>query len=213
MPESMREPLVVTRRDFVVSATAISAAWLAAATACAKDADPAKSASAMTHGPAPESPAPPPTLKHFTTDVAADVEAITARIIPTDDTPGAKEAGVVFFIDNSLTSFATDQAPLFEKGLRDLDGAVKKAHGATARFATITPAQQDALLHGIEKSPFFGAIRFATIAGFLALPKYGGNKDYIGWKAIGQEHTFEHKAPFGWYDLPENQKALLGRVL
>ena len=29
----------------------------------------------------------------------------------------------------------------------------------------------------------------------------------------GQDHAFEQKPPFGWYDRPENQMALLGRVL
>ena len=33
---------------------------------------------------------------------AADVEAVAAQIIPTDDTPGAREAGVVYFIDRAL---------------------------------------------------------------------------------------------------------------
>ena len=36
---------------------------------------------------------------------AADVEAVAAQIIPTDDTPGAREAGVVYFIDRALGSF------------------------------------------------------------------------------------------------------------
>lgn len=211
MSESTRDATSVSRRDFVAGVTALGAVWLAAASACTKEA--AKAPVRMTHGPAPESPVPPPTLKHFAADAAADVEAITARIIPSDDTPGAKEAGVVFFIDNTLTTFAKDQAPMFEQGLKALDASVKAKHGASARFATITPVQQDALLRAMEKQDFFQALRFATIAGFLALPKYGGNKDYIGWKAVGQEHTFEHHAPFGWYDLPENQKALLGRVL
>ena len=35
----------------------------------------------------------------------ADVEAIAAQIIPTDDTPGAREAGVVYFIDRALATF------------------------------------------------------------------------------------------------------------
>ena len=90
---------------------------------------------------------------------------------------------------------------------------MRKKHGADATFAKLTIEQQDTLLKGIETSEFFGAIRFATVCGFLSLPKYGGNKDYMGWAFIGQEHTFEHKPPFGWYDRPENQQALLGRVL
>src|SRR6266536_1771195 len=36
---------------------------------------------------------------------AADIEAVAAQIIPTDDTPGAREAGVVYFIDRVLATF------------------------------------------------------------------------------------------------------------
>ena len=43
----------------------------------------------------------------FTPEEAVEVEAIAARIIPTDDTPGAREAGVIYFIDRSLVTFAS----------------------------------------------------------------------------------------------------------
>ncbi len=54
----------------------------------------------------PQTPmAPPPTgtLYVFTPHEAQTVEALTARILPgTPDDPGAKEAGVVYYIDNFL---------------------------------------------------------------------------------------------------------------
>jgi hypothetical protein len=152
-------------------------------------------------------------LVHLSPGDAAQVDAISARILPSDGTPGAREAGVVYFIDQSLKGFAKEQAPLFAEGLKSLGETVTKKHGSAATFASLTAEQQDALLRDIEKTPFFGAIRFATLAGFLALPKYGGNKDYVGWKFIGQEVAMEHQRPFGWYDRPENQQALLGKVL
>ena len=190
----------------------IGAAWLTAA-ACANDAAPAATPAAAMPKMAGDAPAPAQTLVHFTPAQASEIDAISARIIPTDEAPGAHEAGVLYFIDRTMTTFAKEQAPLFEGGLADVAKAVRKAHGATAKFSTLTPEQQDAILRGMEKTPFFGAMRFATIAGFLALPKYGGNKDYVGWKFIGQDHAWEQKPPFGWYDRPENQMALLGRVL
>ncbi|MCC7054429.1 MAG: gluconate 2-dehydrogenase subunit 3 family protein [Gemmatimonadaceae bacterium] len=189
-------PPPVSRREFVGLA-ALGAAWLAAGTACARS---------------DGTPASAP-LVHLTAAQAAQVDAITARILPTDDTPGAREAGVVSFIDQSLKGFAKQQAPLFAEGLAALGEAVARQHGSTATFASLTAAQQDAMLRGIEKTPFFQAIRFATLAGFLSLPKYGGNRDYVGWDFIGQERAMQHSAPFGWYDRPENQQALLGRVL
>jgi gluconate 2-dehydrogenase gamma chain len=188
----------VSRREFVARVAALGAVWMVAGAACARESDRGNQSSR---------------LAHLSPGDAEQVEAITARILPTDDTPGAKEAGVVYFIDQALTGFAKDQAPLFAAGLASLAATVQKAHGSTATFASLTAEQQDAVLRGIEKTEFFGAIRFATLAGFLSLPKYGGNKDYVGWKMIGQDSAMEQKAPFGWYDRPENQMALLGRVL
>lgn len=203
------ESTQITRRDFVGGATALSAVWLAAA-ACARETPPPADSTPMQMT---ESAAPPQELKHFSAAQAADVDAIASRIIPTDDSPGAHEAGVVYFIDRTLMTFAKEQVPLFDGGLQSLSQSVKKAHGADATFAKLTAEQQDMLLKEIERTDFFGAMRFATVSGFLSLPKYGGNKDYIGWTYIGQEHGFEHKPPFGWYDRPENQQALLGKVL
>lgn len=188
----------VSRREFVVGVAALSAVWLVAGAACTRESSWGGDSTK---------------LVHFSPAQAAQVDAISARILPSDDTPGAREAGVVYFIDQSLTGFAKDQAPLFAEGLKSLGETVAKKHGSAATFASLTPEQQDAVLHEIEKTDFFGAMRFATLAGFLSLPKYGGNKDYMGWKMIGQEVVMEHKAPFGWYDRPENQMALLGRVL
>ena len=193
-----REPVAigVSRREFVGTA-AIAAAWLAAGAACARR----------------DETAAPPRLVHFSAVQAAQIEAITARIIPSDDTPGAREADAMYFIDQSLAGFGKAEAPLVADGLKALGEATARKHGSAATFATLTAEQQDAMLRDIEKTPFFGFMRFATLAGFLSLPKYGGNKDYVGWKFIGQDMAMEHTAPFGWYDRPENQMALLGKVL
>ncbi len=188
----------VSRREFVAGFAVLGAVWMVAGAACTRESSWGGDSTK---------------LVHFSPGDAAQIDAITARILPSDDTPGAREAGVVYFVDQSLKGFAKDQAPIFAEGLKSLGEAVTKKHGSAATFASLTAEQQDAMLKEIEKTPFFGAIRFATLAGFLSLPKYGGNKDYVGWKMIGQEVVMEHKAPFGWYDRPENQKALLGRVL
>ena len=49
-----------------------------------------------------------PKLEFFTPEQAVEVEDIAAQIIPTDDTPGAREARVIYFIDRALATFATD---------------------------------------------------------------------------------------------------------
>ncbi len=207
----------VSRRDAIA---ALGAVWISGALACARDAEKAASSADTTttgtsgrdgHMAADAQPAQ--TLTHLSAVQGADIEAMTARIIPSDDGPGAKEAGCVFFIDKGLTTFAKDQAKMVDEGLVKLSKDCAKAHGGETRFAALTPEQQDTMLRTMEKTPLFGIVRFATVAGFLSLPKYGGNRDFVGWKYIGQEHVAEHKPPFGWYDKPENQMALLGRTL
>ena len=207
----------VSRREAVA---ALGAVWIAGALACAKDApkpvgngDSAVTGTSGNDGHMTADAQPAQALTHFSAAQGAEVDAIMARIIPSDDGPGAKEAGCVYFMDKGLTSFAKDQAKMVDDGLVKLSKDCAKAHAGETRFSALTADQQDAMLRTIEKTPLFGIVRFATVAGFLALPKYGGNKDFAGWKYIGQEHVAENKPPFGWYDEPKNQMALLGRTL
>jgi gluconate 2-dehydrogenase gamma chain len=136
-----------------------------------------------------------------------DLDAITALILPTDDTPGAREAHVVDFIDRALGSFAADQRPLFAAGLSDLNARSTRLRPRAASFADLAPGDAIALLQELEaeKSEFFEAVRVATISGFLANPEYGGNAGKVGWKLIGFEDRFVWSAPFGWYDADNPQ--------
>lgn len=204
----------LSRRQFLAGATATSALWLAGALACRERTEPGTTS----FGPPVDSPVPPRVLQVFTTEQAREVEAIAARIIPTTDTPGATEAGVIWFIDGALNTFASDDGkPRVLAGLAALPAAVAAAHPGQSRFADLTAEQQDAMLTTMEQSeqfgPFFGELRFATVAGMFALPSHGGNADFTGWKLLGLEHVYEYQPPFGWYDHPDNQRALLGRVL
>ncbi len=141
-----------------------------------------------------------PRLEFFTPEQAVEVEAIAAQIIPTDDTPGAREARVIYFIDRALATFATDErAPLVE-GLNDLQKKVRKRFGKTKRFSDLSSEQQTELLKGIEKGQFFELARTMTILGMFSNPEYGGNHDQIGWKLLGFEDQFHFKSPFGFYD-------------
>jgi len=146
--------------------------------------------------------AAPPPFQVLTADQAADLEAATAQIVPTDETPGAKEARVVYFIDKSLATFGKEQRPIFEKGLKDLRSRAAKINRNAKSFAALTEDQQIAVLTKLEKdkSEFFEALRSATIVGMLANPEYGGNYNKAGWKMIGFDDRFSWSAPFGWYD-------------
>jgi gluconate 2-dehydrogenase gamma chain len=133
---------------------------------------------------------------------AATVEALAAQIIPTDDTPGAREARVVIFIDNGLASFAADQRLVFERGLAGFEAEVHRRFPDAAGFATLQPATQVELMIGLEQRDpeFFESLRVATIAGMFADPRYGGNFEKTGWKLIGFDDRFSWAPPFGDYD-------------
>jgi gluconate 2-dehydrogenase gamma chain len=133
---------------------------------------------------------------------AADIEAATAQIIPTDETPGAREARVVYFVDRSLATFAKDQKKSVEAGVKELrKRAGKQVRGAKS-FAELPNDKQIAVIAAMEKDKhqFFYQLRYMTIAGMLANPEYGGNANKTGWKWIGFDDRFSWAAPFGWYD-------------
>jgi gluconate 2-dehydrogenase gamma chain len=126
----------------------------------------------------------------------ATVEAITARIIPSDHEPGAREAGCVNFIDKALAHEDAAARPLYAGGLQGLDAVCVARFGKP--FSELEPGQCDGVLAAVETgsasewplaelpSPlFFETLRLHTIAGFLADPKYGGNRDYAGWRVSG----------------------------
>jgi gluconate 2-dehydrogenase gamma chain len=188
----------LSRRHFIAALGATSVgAWLAA--------DARELVAAGEHAArAAREPSPLP-FQALTPEQAADIEAFAAQIVPTDDTPGAREAGVMHFIDRALSTFVADERTAFEQGHAALRARVKKAHPRAASFAALSDARQVALMRAMEKEhdPFFEAMRAATIAGMFASPEHGGNRDKVGWKLIGFEDRFSWAPPFGWYDRQE----------
>jgi gluconate 2-dehydrogenase gamma chain len=185
----------LSRRAFLSAVgTGVGAVWLAAETG--------HLLAAGSHALTAARTTPPPPFEVLSPEQGADLAAIAAQIIPTDETPGAREAGVIFFIDRSLATFAKAQRPALDQGWKDLRKRVAKTHPGQRSFAALSDTQQIALLTALEKekSSFFQAMRGATLAGMFASPEHGGNRDKIGWKLIGFNDQFSWAAPFGWYD-------------
>jgi len=105
-----------------------------------------------------------------------EYSAISARIIPSNDTPGATEAGVIYFIDTVF------------------------AHNREGEHQIFKEEQQDQLLRQIESSEFFNTIRFLTVAGMFSSPEYGGNRDKVGFELLGFTDQHAWQPPFGFYD-------------
>lgn len=181
---------MTSRREFLKSTgAALGGTWLAAhwteviagGTAAAQSRDEAKSFAVLD----------PPD--------AADLAAMAERIIPSTDTPGAREAGVVWFMDEALGGFLAEARGPVLSGLADLNRQVA-ANGIEKRFANLDAEAQDRLLTEIEAQPFFETVHFLTLAGLFAMPAYGGNRNHIGWDLIGFEHAHGWQPPFGYYD-------------
>ena len=130
----------------------------------------------------------------------ADVAAIAAQIIPTDATPGAREAGVAQFIDRALATVFARFARDFRDQLAAFQLRYRTQYPAASSFAALTDQQQLEFLKQVERTPFFERVRLLTIIGMFAMPKYGGNRDGVGWKLIGFQDQHIFQPPFGHYD-------------
>lgn len=200
-----------TRRELLSHSLAgMSAAWVAAHWPAML--------SAAAHARAAAKSAAPPNFEFFSPEQAAEVEAVSARIIPTTDTPGAREAGVVFFIDRALVTFAKANQQVYTEGLPELHARVVEMFPGTEKFSAATPEQQDQVLESLDDKShaakrqflrrrgaaqsFFETIRVDTVSGFLIDPDSDrrGNRDAVGWKAIGRDPAHMFQPPFGYYD-------------
>ncbi len=87
----------------------------------------------------------PPSVPVFTAQQRELMTALSERIMPTTDTPGAIAAGVPAFIEKMLADWAlpADRVPILA-GLDAIEARSQADNGVAA--ASATPEQQDALL-------------------------------------------------------------------
>jgi gluconate 2-dehydrogenase gamma chain len=139
-------------------------------------------------------------FRFFTAQQAADYEAFASQVFPTDDTPGAKEANVVRFVDFALSEIEPQNQQDFANALKALNAQAKKTAPEALSFAVLPAELQAEIMTAFEKAPEFGMLKWYTATGFFGDPSDGGNKDQIGWKLIGFEDHFYYAPPFGYYD-------------
>ena len=180
-------------------------------------------------------------VRYFDAHQRATIEAAMARVIPTDQTPGAREAGTIDFLERYLSGidyiYAKPDGSGFERlegkqagawmerveaarakyvsGVHELDRLAAEVGGSS--FLDLDEAGQDDVLRSLEQSAhgeddtggtaeiayslpaepalqqtsaedelnFFPLLVTHTRQGFLSDPIYGGNRDQVGWQAIG----------------------------
>ena len=138
---------------------------------------------------------PPGRWRVLTEVEAGTLAAVCDQIVPTDQDPGAAQAGVVSFIDRQLATLQKERRELYRLGLRALDAAARRRHGHA--FADLGSDAQVGLLRDIEKgqvdtadwvgvepAAFFGVVVDHTMMGFYGDPRHGGNRERVSWKML-----------------------------
>ena len=128
-------------------------------------------------------------------DDAATVAAFTERLMPgAPGKPGARDAGVLNYIDLALAGAYGDLQEFYRRGLAQLDQYCRKTHREP--FVRLSAGQQDAVITALEEDKatgftwpsaqaFFNTLRTHTMEGMFADPVYGGNRDFAGWRLVG----------------------------
>ena len=166
-------------------------------------------------------------FKFLTAKEAADFDAFAGRIIPSDDgSPGAHEAGAVYFADYILSSINPEQQQDFRGALAALHAATIKAQPGARSFASLSVEQQIAVMKAMEKpsteatnglvatsglggkdAEAFGGLRAMVLMGTFCDPSLHGNRSKIGWNLIGFNDQSYWAPPFGYYDAQKEEKA------
>jgi gluconate 2-dehydrogenase gamma chain len=150
----------------------------------------------------------------FSAAEVAFVDAAVARLIPADELgPGAKEAGVTYFIDQQLFGGWGTMAKMYRQGPH-AEGTPQQGyqspltpqeifrvaireinHRLGKPFEKLAAKEQDEVLKNLEEGKlaldavpsrfFFNMLLDSTIEGFFSDPIYGGNRDKVGWKLVG----------------------------
>src|SRR2546425_9572805 len=175
---------LLKRAGMLGAATAVQVGGLAPAGAAEPAREPAKARAAV---PVRES------LETLTAAESDTLEAIVARLIPTDENgPGAAEARAAHYIDRALTGPLASSRAAYSAGLAAVDAYSRASKGAP--FANLSAKDQDSILSDMEKntatgftpnSAFFNVLRTHTIEGTFCDPYYGGNANFAGWDLIG----------------------------
>jgi gluconate 2-dehydrogenase gamma chain len=131
----------------------------------------------------------------FNYENAATIAAFTERLMPgAPGKPGARDAGVLNYIDLALSGAYADLQDFYRRGLAQLDAYCRKTFNQP--FLRLPAERQDEVIAALDEGKateftwptaqeFFNTIRTHTMEGMFADPIYGGNKDFAGWRLVG----------------------------
>lgn len=123
------------------------------------------------------------------------LRAVSDRLIPRDEFPGATDTGVEHYIVRQLSGDLSAEEPLVAAGLLAVEAAANAQHGCA--FTALSDAQQDTVLQTIETdtstSQFFNRLVELAAEGFYSDPGSGGNRDEVSWRMIGYSRRLPDK--------------------
>ena len=126
----------------------------------------------------------------FTPERRRTLQAVVLRILPGTDGAGAAESAVAVAFERAMLHRSLrGLRPGIEMVLDLLESQAGQLY--EREFSACTSGEQDELLRRLEQDPNPG-IRFVfrsliafSLEGLLGDPVHGGNRDFLGWEAIG----------------------------
>jgi len=133
--------------------------------------------------------------RFFTPEEARCIIAFSEQIIPKDVSPGATDAGVIFYIDRQLAGVFNYDQDIYRNGIKKLQAYCKIKYSKT--FELLTSDDQIKVMKMMETNQLnetewpkgnpgelFYLILSQTMQGFYGSPIHGGNKDYASFKML-----------------------------
>jgi gluconate 2-dehydrogenase gamma chain len=124
------------------------------------------------------------------------LDAMLDQIIPGDEDPGAREAGVIYFIDRQLVGPYRRYQQDYRNGLESLQTTSEAFHGVS--FDNLNPQDRAGILERLERNDvpseswaeptapsFFNLVVDHAMQGFYGSPIHGGNKDFASYRMLG----------------------------
>jgi gluconate 2-dehydrogenase gamma chain len=135
-------------------------------------------------------------FRFLSPDEARTLEAVCEQIVPADQDPGARIAGVICFIDLQLMGVYKSFQTAYRQGLAGVDQSSQALYGAP--FAGLPFERQTAVLTAMEKSKapgeiwkqtpsrgFFDMVIAHSMQGFYGSARHGGNRGQVSWRMLG----------------------------
>jgi gluconate 2-dehydrogenase gamma chain len=127
-------------------------------------------------------------LQFFTSEEAALIESLCDQAVPADDYPGARQTGVLYYIDRQLAGPLKRFGPAYREQIPAFRQACRETTGND--FLQLEWDRQTRFLEAVDSGEvkglggFFRMVVDHTMQGYYGSPKHGGNREEASWKML-----------------------------